>query len=186
MWPSFPSTPNTDWLQQRLLAKNGDAASKKGVSIWLFSIDKDMSPRTAFSSLDGDVLIIPQAGTLDIQTELGKMLVRQNEIAVIPRGVRYRVTLPAGPARGYVAELHEGHYRLPDLGAIGSTGLANVRDFQIPKAYFEGKLEGDRAVPTADEDWTVVSRLAGRLWSCTQDHTPFDVAAWHGTNYPVK
>jgi homogentisate 1,2-dioxygenase len=156
------------------------------MSIWLFSIDRDMDPRSAFSSLDGDVLIIPQAGALDIQTELGKLLVRQNEIAVIPRGIRYRITLPAGSARGYVAELHEGHYKLPDLGAIGSTGLANVRDFQIPKAFFDGELMDGVATASQDGVWTIISRLNGRLWSCTQDHTPFDVAAWHGTNYPYK
>lgn len=82
--------------------------------------------------------------------------------------------------------LRQGHFQLPELGAIGSTGLANVRDFQVPKAYFDGQLDGDTAQATQSGAWTIISRLAGRLWSCTQDHTPFDVAAWHGTNYPVK
>ncbi|KAF2160706.1 hypothetical protein M409DRAFT_70243 [Zasmidium cellare ATCC 36951] len=186
MWPTFPGDDQADWTKQKLLARNGDPMAKTGTGIWVFNIAKDMAPRTAFSSLDGDCLIIPQAGALDIQTELGKLLVRQNEIAVIPRGIRYRITLPAGPARGYICELFQGHYKLPDLGAIGSTGLANVRDFQIPKAYFEGQLHQGTAYANDEGEWTIISRLAGRLWSCTQNSTPFDVAAWHGTNYPYK
>ena len=147
-----------------------------------------MLPNIAFSSLDGDALIIPQSGALDIQTELGKLLVRQNEICVIPRGIRYRVTLAPGteqPCRGYICELFQGHFRLPELGPVGSTGLANVRDFQIPTASFDGNLQGGVATPN-DEEYTIISRQAGRLWHCTQNHTPFDVAAWHGTFYPYK
>lgn len=144
-----------------------------------------MKPRTAFSSLDGDMLIIPQAGTLEIQTELGFLLVRQNEIALIPRDIRHRVTLPNGPARGYICELYQGHFRLPELGPIGSCGLANIRDFQIPRAFFDGELEEGRVRPNKG-DWTIISRLTGDLFNCTQDHTPFDVASWHGTLFPYK
>ena len=151
-----------------------------------------MSARTAFSSLDGEILIVPQSGALDIQTEVGKLLVRQNEIAVIPRGVRHRVTLREGqPARGYVFELFEGHFQLPVLGVIGSTGLANVRDFQVPVAHFDGKViedgKGGKTIKdTSYGDWKIISRLNGRLWTCMQDHSPFDVVAWHGTCYPYK
>lgn len=186
MWMNFPEDGSADWTKQKLLCRNGDPMAKTGTAIWVFDVAKDMSPRTAFSSLDGDCLIIPQSGALDIQTEMGKLLVRQNEIAVIPRGIRYRITLAAGPARGYICELFQGHYKLPDMGAIGSTGLANVRDFQIPKAFFEGQLHGETAHANDEGEWIVISRLAGRLFSCKQNHTPFDVAAWHGTNYPYK
>lgn len=186
MWPSAPVDANADWTKQKLLAGNGDPSAREGCSIWLFAIERDMVERAAFSSLDGDQLIIPQAGVLDIQTELGKLLVRQNEIAVIPRGIRYRVTLPAGSARGYICELFQSHFQLPDLGAIGSTGLANVRDFQIPKACFDGEVQDGIARANHTGEWKIISRLGGRVWSCTQNRTPFDVVAWHGTNYPYK
>lgn len=186
MWPSFQGDGQADWTKQKLLARNGDPNKKEGVAVWVFTVARAMDERTAFSSLDGDVLIVPQAGTLDIQTELGKLLVRQNEIAVIPRGIRYRVTLPAGPARGWVCELYQGHFQLPNLGIVGSIGLANPRDFQVPTAHFDGQLNNNIAQANRSGDWTIISRLSGRLWSCTQDHTPFDVAAWHGTNYPYK
>ena len=185
MWPAFPTDHEADWLSQQLLAGNGDPGAKEGLAIWIFSASKDMPPCTAFSSMDGDSLIIPQSGALDIQTELGKLLVRQNEIAVIPRGIRYRVTLPAGPARGFICELFQGHFQLPNLGIVGSTGLANARDFQVPMAFFDGALKDDLAVAN-DAQWTLITRQAARLWTCSQDHTPFDVAAWHGTNYPYK
>lgn len=186
LWPSF-QTSDDDWTSQRLLSSTGDANTKTGLAIRLYAISKDMQPNTVFSSLDGDMLIIPQAGgSLDIQTELGKLLVRPNEIAVIPRGVRHRITLPNGPTRGYICELFQGHFRLPELGPIGSCSLANQRDFQIPTAIYDGKLEADIAVPNRGSDWTIISRMASKLWSCTQDHTPFDVAGWHGTFYPYK
>jgi len=201
MWPAIPVPDSADWTTgQKLLGRNGDPQQKQGVALWLFSVTDDMQPSTAFSSLDGETLIVPQAGSLDIQTELGRLLVRQNEIAVIPRSVRYRVTLREGKvARGYVCELFEGHFQLPTLGVIGSTGLANTRDFEVPTAFFEGgavdvdvdegKGDGNKkkVVKAArDKEWRIVSRLNGRLWTCTQDHTPFDVVAWHGTSYPYK
>ena len=184
-WPAFDLPTGKDWTSQKLLGRNGDPAEKNGLAIWVFSIEKDMPERTAYSSLDGDCLIILQAGALDIQTELGKMVVRQNEIAVIPRGIRHRVTLPAGPTRGYICEVFQGHFQLPNLGIIGSTGLANVRDFQVPTACYDGSVTGSMAKPN-NAEWTIKSRLNARLWQCDQDHTPFDVAAWHGTFYPFK
>ncbi|ETN44096.1 homogentisate 1,2-dioxygenase [Cyphellophora europaea CBS 101466] len=186
MWPTFPTESGVDWVSsQKLLARNGDPAGKEGLAIWTFSITNAMRDNTAFSSIDGDCLIIPQSGGLDIQTEFGKLLVRQNEICVIPRGIRYRVALPNGPAHGFICELFQSHFQLPGLGIVGSTGLANQRDFQIPVAFFDGQLREDVAVAN-DTEWTLISRQAARLWTCTQDHTPFDVAAWHGTNYPFK
>lgn len=187
LWPRYPSVdPAADWLSQRLLAQNGDPGAKTGVGVWVFAIAQDMAPNTVFSSLDGEALIVPQSGAIDIQTELGKLLVRQNEICLIPRGIRYRVTLPAGPARGYVIELFQGHFRLPELGVIGSTGLANVRDFQVPTAFFDGGIEGGNVAVANNAEYTIITRQAGRLWEAQQDHTVFDVAAWHGTCYPYK
>lgn len=185
VWPTFPVDEDADWISQRILSQTGDPSTKTGLAILVYAAFKDMKPRTVFSSLDGDALIIPQAGTLDIQTELGCILLRQNEVAVIPRGIRYRVTLPFGPARGYICELFQGHFRLPELGPIGSCSLANQRDFQIPTAHFEGTLNNGIARSNV-EQWTGVSKLGGRLFSCTQGHTPFDVVAWHGTMYPYK
>ncbi|KIW97768.1 homogentisate 1,2-dioxygenase [Cladophialophora bantiana CBS 173.52] len=184
-WMSFPVEQGADWTKTALLAHSGDAATKTGLAIYIYAITEDMKTAHAFSSLDGDMLIIPQSGTIDVQTEMGNLLVRQNEIAMIPRGVRHRVTLPYGPSRGFICELFQGHFRLPELGPIGSCSLANIRDFQVPVAAFDGKLQAGRALGN-DRSWTIISRLGGNLFSCTQDHTPFDVAAWNGTFYPFK
>jgi homogentisate 1,2-dioxygenase len=185
-WAGFPIEPGNDWISsQRLIAKSGDPSTKTGLAYLMYAASKDMDPETIFFSSDGDYLIIPQAGTLDIKTELGNLLVRQNEIAVIPRGIRYQVTLPNGPARGYICELYQGHFQLPELGPIGSCSLANARDFQVPMAHFEGGIENGIAV-TQSSEWKVVTKYAGKLFSCTQNHTPFDIAGWHGTYYPYK
>ncbi|ETI21748.1 homogentisate 1,2-dioxygenase [Cladophialophora carrionii CBS 160.54] len=192
-WRTYPFPEKGDWMNQRLLASNGNAQQKTGIAVWVFNAHKDMAPQTAFTSLDGEALIVPQFGSLDITTELGKLLVRPNEIAVIPRGMRYRVTLPEGkPCRGHICELYQGHYRLPELGIIGTTGLANSYDFQVPTASFEGQLEratnGDQ-IPVANNGankWTIISRLDTKLWTCSQVTTPFNVVGWQGTLYPYK
>lgn len=190
LWPQFQIPIGGDFVtSQHLLAENGEATMKTGCAYTLYSATCSMPPQTAYFNSDGDDLIIPQAGTLDIQTELGHLLVRNNEICVIPRGIRYRVTLPDGHARGYICTLFQGHFQLPELGAIGSTGLANVRDFQIPTAAYEGHVDAvsGKAVPNVSgQNWNIITRFNRRIWGAAQDHTPFDVVAWNGTYYPYK
>ncbi|KAK0391669.1 hypothetical protein NLU13_1168 [Sarocladium strictum] len=161
----------------RLLAGAGDATIKNGLAIYVYGADRSMDPNRAFYSADGDFLIVAQQGALDIRTELGRLLVRPGEIAVIPRGIRYRVDLVDGaPIRGYILELYEGHFQLPELGPIGSNCLANARDFQAPIADYDDD----------ESHWTITAKFAGQLFDAAQDHSPFDVVAWHGTYYPYK
>jgi homogentisate 1,2-dioxygenase len=142
-WDPFDLDESVDWVHSlKLVAGAGDPTLKHGLGILIFAAGKSMSKNEAFYSADGDFLIVLQHGVLDIQTELGNLLVRPNEICVIPRGVRYRVDLPAGPVRGYILELYSGHFQLPELGPIGSNCLANARDFQAPVASFEETAEG--------------------------------------------
>ena len=129
-----------------------------------------------FYDADGELLIVPQQGTLTLATELGRLEVAPGEIAVMPRGVKFRVELQAANARGYVCENYGAPFRLPELGPIGSNGLANPRDFLAPVAAFE-----DRDAPTE-----VIAKFAGHLWSAQFDHSPLDVVAWHGNYYPYK
>jgi homogentisate 1,2-dioxygenase len=67
-------------------------------------------------------------------------------------------------------------FRLPELGPIGSNGLANSRDFETPVAAFE-----DIATP-----FEVIQKFQGGLWSMQLDHSPFDVVAWHGNLAPYR
>jgi len=113
---------------------------------------------------------------LRIASELGVLEVEPLEIVVLPRGLKFRVELLDAQARGYVAENHGAPLRLPDLGPIGSNGLANPRDFLTPVAHYE-----DRQQPT-----TLVQKFLGELWACELDHSPLDVVAWHGNNVPYK
>jgi len=134
-----------------------------------------MTDRVVFDA-DGELLIVPQQGRLRLVTEMGILEVAPLEIAVIPRGVRFRVELPDGEARGYVCENYGALLRLPELGPIGSNGLANPRDFLTPVAAFE---DFDR--PTE-----LVQKFQGGLWSTTLGHSPLDVVAWHGDYAPCK
>ena len=152
-------------------AGNGDVAAGSGVAVHGYTASRSMT--AALSNADGELLIVPQAGPLTLVTEFGGIGVAPRQIAGIPRGVRFRVEV-AGPSRGYVAENYGAPFRLPELGPIGSNGLANPRDFASPAAAFV-----DDETPTV-----LLHRFQGALWTTTLGHSPFDVVAWHGNNVP--
>jgi len=156
-------------------AGNGSAAAQSGIGIHVYAANRDMQGRY-FYSADGELLIVPQQGRLRIATELGVLEIEPQEIALIPRGMRFRVELPDGPSRGYVCENFGAHLRLPDLGPIGSNGLANPRDFLAPQAAYED-LEGE---------FELIAKFQGALWRAAIGHSPLDVVAWHGNHVPYK
>ena len=171
----LPGTP-TDFIEGLFtMAGNGSAAAQAGVGIHLYAANRSMHGRY-FYNADGEMLILPQQGALRIATELGVLDIEPQQIAVIPRGVRLRVDLLEGASRGYVCENFGAHLRLPDLGPIGSNGLANARDFETPHAAFE-EIEGD---------FELVAKFQGHLWRADIGHSPLDVVAWHGNYAPYR
>ncbi|WP_328924905.1 homogentisate 1,2-dioxygenase [Streptomyces sp. NBC_00190] len=180
-WNPLPDpAPGTDFLAGLwTLGGNGDAAQRAGMAIHLYAANASMTDRV-FSDSDGELLIVPERGGLLLRTEFGLLSVRPGEMALIPRGVRFRVELQdvgtdgAAPARGYVCENYGQPFELPNLGPIGANGLAAARDFRAPVAAYE-----DSERPTE-----VINKFCGNLWSATYDHSPLDVVAWHGTHVP--
>ena len=171
----MPDAP-TDFVDGLVtMAGNGSPESMNGCAIYLYAANRSMTERF-FYSADGEFLIVPQQGRLELATELGTIELEPQEIAVIPRGIRFQVRLPDGEARGYVCENFGALLRLPDLGPIGSNGLANPRDFLTPVAHYEDR-EGD---------FELVAKFCGNLWRAQIKHSPLDVVAWHGNYAPYK
>jgi homogentisate 1,2-dioxygenase len=156
------------------LASTSAADQADGVSVYVYRANTSM--QRAFFNADGEWLIVPQLGRLRIVTELGLLDIEPQEIAVLPRGLKFSIQLLDATARGYVCENHGSAMRLPDLGPIGSNGLANPRDFLAPTACFE-----DRVEPVV-----LVQKFLGELWQTRLAHSPFDVVGWHGNNVPYK
>jgi homogentisate 1,2-dioxygenase len=173
-----PSSP-TDFIDGlHPMAGNGSADDHVGCAIYLFAFNRAME-RRFFYSADGELLLVPQSGALLIETELGVIEAQPQEIVVIPRGLRFRVSAAgnsSASARGYLCENFGAPFKLPDLGPIGSNGLANPRDFQTPIAAYED----------VDAPCELVGKFLGKLWSAKMDHSPLDVVAWHGNNVPYK
>ncbi|ATE66954.1 homogentisate 1,2-dioxygenase [Rhizorhabdus dicambivorans] len=165
----MPDTPN-DFIDGLTSIAGND-----GIGVHLYCANRAME-RRAFFNADGELLIVPQQGSLRIVTELGLIDIEPLQIALIPRGVRFRVELPEGEARGYVCENMGLPFRLPDLGPIGANGLANPRDFEAPAAWYEDW----------DEPTELIQKFEGALWTTTIDHSPFDVVAWHGNLAPYR
>jgi homogentisate 1,2-dioxygenase len=166
----------TDWLDGLFtMAGNGGAGEGVGVGIHAWAANKDMAGRW-FYDADAELLFVPQHGRLRIATELGVLDLEPQEIGVVPRGVRFAVSLPDGESRGYLLENFGELLRLPGLGPIGSNGLANARDFLTPEAAFEDREGG----------FELVAKFQGRLWRAPIDHSPLDVVGWHGNYAPYK
>jgi homogentisate 1,2-dioxygenase len=176
-WQPLPIPEKTSDFIDGLtsIAGNGDASTHCGVGIHIYTANASMTDRYFFNA-DGELLIVPQLGRLSLRTEMGIIEIAPGEIAVIQRGIKFRVELPDKQARGYICENYGSLFRLPELGPIGANGLANPRDFETPVASFE-----DRS-----GDYRVVCKFQGRLWSATIDHSPLSVVAWHGNYAPYK
>jgi len=159
------------------MAGGGDAQSWAGLGVHLYAANCSMklSKRYAYNA-DGEMLFVPQAGTLHLRTEMGVIEAAPGEIAVVPRGVKFAVDVPDGASRGYVCENYGSPFILPDLGPIGANGLANPRDFLTPVAAYEDM----------DGPFEMIAKFGGQFWKTEIQRSQLDVVAWHGNYAPYK
>jgi homogentisate 1,2-dioxygenase len=174
-WDPLPvPTKPSDFLQGlTTIAGSGVPAMHVGLAVHIYRASRSMKGRY-FWNADGELMFVPQQGPLSIFTELGKLEVKPGEIAVVPRGMKFQVAVD-GPVRGYLCENYGAAFRLPELGPIGSQGLAQARDFQAPVAAYEEASKCE-----------VVAKFMGGLWAADFAHSPLDVVAWHGDYVPYK
>ncbi len=179
LWKPFAIPPHskpTDFVEGLItIAGAGAPETKSGLGIHIYTANTSMKKKV-FCNADGDLLIVPQLGMLTIQTECGWMTVSPGEICVIPRGFKFTVMTGDTGIRGYVCEVYDGHYKLPDLGPIGANGLAQTRDFLTPKAAYD----------QSTETHTITTKFCGELFESTMDHSPYNVVAFHGNYVPYK
>ncbi len=159
----------------RTMTLGGDVGTHNGMAAHIFLVTASME-NEIFYSADGELLILPQQGKLLFFTDFGKIEIAPGELCVIPRGVKFRVELLEGPARGYVCENYGAKFTLPDRGPIGANCLANSRDFKTPVAAFEDK----------DEKTRLIIKWGGKFFETWLPHSPLDVVAWHGNYAPYK
>ena len=159
----------------RTITTAGDVNTQTGMSASLYFVTQSMADEY-FYNADGELLVVPQLGRLIFFTEFGRIGVGPGEICLIPRGVKFKVALEDGPARGYLCENYGAKFTLPNRGPIGANCLANPRDFKTPVAAFEDK----------DAPCRLTVKWCGTFYSCDLDHSPLDVVAWHGNYAPYK
>ncbi len=176
-WRPFPfPSADLDFVDSlRTVVANGDPEAQIGMAALVYLASRRMQLR-ALVNAEAEMLLVPQQGRLRLSTELGLLEIKPGEIALMPRGLAFSVALPDGPSRGYVAENYGAAFRLPELGPIGSNGLANARDFLAPVAAYENSVEPIE----------IIRKFGTRFWRCTQAATPFNVVAWHGNLAPLK
>ena len=171
----LPAEPVTFVNSIRTITTAGDAAAMSGMAAHVYLCNRSME-REYLMNADGELLFVPQQGSLRLRTEFGVIELEPGEIAVVPRGVTFAVELLDDGARGYLCENYGGAFTLPERGLIGANCLANPRDFLTPVAAYE-----DLEVPT-----TMTVKWGGALWQTALDHSPLDVVAWHGNYAPYK
>src|ERR1700733_11368238 len=165
-WSPFPMPKKaTDFVQGIVtLGGNGNVATQTGMAAHIYAANASMIDRY-FYNADGEMLVLPQQGRARFVTELGVVEAAPGEITLLPRGMRFRVELPDGPSRGYICENYGAALRLPELGPLGSNGLANPRDFLAPVAAFEDKAAS----------WPMISKFQGNLGAADMKHSPLNV-----------
>ncbi|MBT8250785.1 MAG: homogentisate 1,2-dioxygenase [Acidimicrobiia bacterium] len=173
--PPFPDESTTFLTGIRTVATNGNAHTQVGMAAHIYLATESMTD-TYFYNADGEFLVVPQEGGLRFVTECGVLLVSPGEIAVMPRGMVYRVELLDDRARGYICENYGTYLELPERGPIGANGLANPRDFLYPVASYED-TEGTGELSV---------KFDGRMFSVETDYSPLDVVGWHGNHAPYK
>ena len=159
----------------RTITTAGDVYTQVGMAAHVYVCNRDMEDDYFFNA-DGELLIVPQEGRLNIFTEMGKFELSPNEICLVPRGMIFKVTLADGRARGYVCENYGAKFTLPDRGPIGANCLANPRDFKTPVAAYEDKETACR----------LQVKWCGKFYETPIGHSPLDVVAWHGNYAPFK
>jgi len=182
------TTCTTDfWEALQLHCHAGDPACRQGLAIYQYANGGPFSqPEQHYCNADGDFLIVPHQGTLQITTELGRLTVQPSEICVLPRGLVYSVAsckeAEGAAAAGYVLEIFSTvGFQLPELGPIGSNGLANPRDFLHPTAWCVSQRGAYDKKPHV-----ILTKQHSELFSRTIDHSPYNVVAWHGNYLPYK
>jgi homogentisate 1,2-dioxygenase len=155
----------------------GDVLTQVGMATHYYVFNRDMVDDYVFDA-DGELMIVPQAGTIRVFTEMGLMEVGPLEICIIPRGMIFKVSRMPGSetCRGYVCENYGAKFTLPERGPIGANCLANPRDFKTPVAAFE-----DKETPCR-----VLVKWCGKFHQTEIGHSPLDVVAWHGNYAPYK
>jgi len=171
----IPDAPLTFLTGLRTISTCGDVNVHAGMGVHVYTITRPMEDE-AFINADGEMLLAPEIGRLNIVTEFGAIEAGPGDIVLLPRGMAFRISADGEAARGYVCENHGAKFTLPYRGPIGANCLANPRDFRTPVAAFE-----DRETPHR-----VTVKWCGRFFACDIGHSPFDVVAWHGNYAPCK
>ena len=100
--PELPAgTDFVDGLATMLHARRPEEL--EGVAVHVYRADKAMA-RRVFVNADAEMVIIPQAGAVTLETELGRVQVVPGEIGTVPRGLKFRVVMSGAGSRGYAVE----------------------------------------------------------------------------------
>ena len=175
-WNPISSETKTNFINgMRTMTTAGDVNTQVGMAAHIYVATENME-NEYFYSADSELLIVPQEGQLRFFTEMGIIDLEPQEIAIIPRGLLFKVEILNGPARGFVCENYGAKFDLPNRGPIGANCLANPRDFKTPIAAFE-----DKSITS-----TVTIKWCGQFHTTEIDHSPLDIVAWHGNYAPCK
>lgn len=168
--------PKTDFIKGLIpWCYNGSPKTHNGAQIYLYALNTSMEEEYFYSS-DGEFLIVPQSGELHFATEFGDITVEPSEIIVIPRGIKFAVSISSKEAKGYAIENFGANFILPELGPIGANGLANPAHFLYPTAKFVKK----------SGNFKVVNKYHNNLWAANTKINPLNVVAWRGNYAPYK
>jgi homogentisate 1,2-dioxygenase len=178
-WNPIKFSEDVDFIHGvTTIAGQGNPGCRSGLAIHVYSFNKNMNNK-AMNNSDGDFLFVLQEGSLSFRTEMGIIEANPGEIVVVQRGIRFSVDLCNGTtkARGYMLEVYDRHFELPELGPIGSNGLAYAHDFLYPTASYQD---------LDNITFEIYNKYQGKFFKSTTFHSIFDIVAWKGNYCPFK
>ena len=150
-------TSPTDFVDgpDRRSAATAMPRARSGIGVHLYRATRSMTDRV-FYDADGELLIVPQQGRLLLRTEFGVLDAAPGEIAVVPRGVKFRVELPDGRAARLC--LRELRRAVPP---------ARARADRRQRARQPARFPDARSPPsrTATARRELVAKFEGHLWA---------------------
>lgn len=168
--PFFDAPVHTDFIDGLF-----HIAGNTLLNMYIYHCNRSMQNRY-FSHYDAELLFLPYQGKCKLITELGILEIQPGMIAVIPRGIKFKLELIDQSVAGYLCENAGKPLTLPSLGVIGANGLANPRHFLYPTAAYE----------EIKEPVELICQYQGRCWRAISPHSPLNVVAWHGNYAPYS
>lgn len=128
---------------------------------------------------DGDLLLFIHKGSGTLDSEMGRLALREQDYVWIPRGVIHQIVFDKGPVHVMIMES-------PASIQVPSNFMNPVGQLKMDAPYCHRDFRRPEKLSKAGKGPATILHKRGDHWTRRRlPHHPFDVVGWDGTVYPV-